>query len=92
MQVIKLAKDICKWLMDNCEPYSVTLYISSDKKIEMTPMDVHLTLALPIDGRKVEEFYGKKPKDTQYKVIVSVWREEWNLEGGTPKPMILKFI
>ncbi|KAJ8421482.1 hypothetical protein Cgig2_010240 [Carnegiea gigantea] len=48
------------------DPYSVTLYISPDKRIEITPMDVHIALTLPIGGRKVEEFYGKKPKDATY--------------------------
>ncbi|KAJ8426023.1 hypothetical protein Cgig2_015845 [Carnegiea gigantea] len=52
------------------DPCSVTLYISPDKRIGMTPMDVHLTLALPIGGRKVEEFYGKKPKDAQYNEVL----------------------
>ncbi|KAJ8437509.1 hypothetical protein Cgig2_007486 [Carnegiea gigantea] len=63
----------------------VTLYISPDKKIEITPIDVHLTLALPIGGRKVEEFYEKKPKDAKYNEVLIAWRKEWNLQDGTPK-------
>ncbi|KAJ8425789.1 hypothetical protein Cgig2_011613 [Carnegiea gigantea] len=51
------------------DPYSVTLY-TPDKMIGITPMDVHLTLALPIGGRKVEEFYVKKPKDTKYNEVL----------------------
>ncbi|KAJ8430659.1 hypothetical protein Cgig2_000252 [Carnegiea gigantea] len=54
------------------DPYSVTLCISQDKRIEITPMDVHITLALPIDGKKVEEFYGKKPKDATYNQVLDV--------------------
>ncbi|KAJ8423683.1 hypothetical protein Cgig2_027720 [Carnegiea gigantea] len=70
------------------DPYSVTLYISPDKRIEITPMDVmdvHLTLALPISGKKVEEFYGKKPKDAKYNEVLGAWRKDWNLQDGTPK-------
>ncbi|KAJ8429061.1 hypothetical protein Cgig2_025050 [Carnegiea gigantea] len=67
------------------DPYLVTLYMFADKKIEITPMDVHLTLALPIGGRKVEEFYGKKAKDTKYNEVLLAWRKEWNLQDGTPK-------
>jgi len=59
LQVIELPGDLYKWLVDSFDPYSITLYISVHKKIEITPMDVYLTLALLIDGRKVEEFYGK---------------------------------
>ncbi|KAJ8446930.1 hypothetical protein Cgig2_016472 [Carnegiea gigantea] len=58
--VTELPGDLCKWLVDKFDPYSVTLYISPDKRIKITPMDVHITLALPIGGKKVEEFYGKK--------------------------------
>ncbi|KAJ8429515.1 hypothetical protein Cgig2_026695 [Carnegiea gigantea] len=70
LQVIKLSGDLCKWLVDRFDPYSVTLYISPDKRIEITPMDVHITLALPIGGRKVEEFCGKKPKDAKYNEVL----------------------
>jgi len=70
LQVIELSGDLCKWLVDRFDPYSVTLYISPDKKIEITPMDVHITLALPIGGRKIEEFYGKKPKDAKYNKVL----------------------
>ena len=63
LQVTELLRDLCKWLVERFDPYSVTLYISPDKRIEIIPMDVHITLALPIGGRKVEEFYGKNPKD-----------------------------
>ncbi|KAJ8420987.1 hypothetical protein Cgig2_027107 [Carnegiea gigantea] len=62
LQVNELPEDLCKWLVDRFDPYSVILYISPGKKIDITPMDVHLTLGLPIGGRKVEEFYGEKPK------------------------------
>ncbi|KAJ8439205.1 hypothetical protein Cgig2_003418 [Carnegiea gigantea] len=48
-------------------------------------MDVHLTLALPIDERKVEEFYGKKPKDAKYNEVLATWRKEWDMQDGTPK-------
>ncbi|KAJ8420635.1 hypothetical protein Cgig2_021357 [Carnegiea gigantea] len=54
-------------------PYLVTLYISSDKKIEITLMDIHLMLALPIGRRKVKEFYNKKPKDPEYNVVILLW-------------------
>ena len=70
LQVTKLLGDLYKWLVDRFDPYSVSLYISPDKRIEITPMDVHLT-ALPIGGRKVEEFYGKKPKDAKYNEVVN---------------------
>ncbi|KAJ8437818.1 hypothetical protein Cgig2_013434 [Carnegiea gigantea] len=39
-------------ILDSFDPYSVALHISSDKKIEIRPMDLHLTLAHPIGGRK----------------------------------------
>jgi len=61
------------------------LYISADKKIQIPPIDVHLTLALPIGGRKVKEFYGKKEKDSKYNEVLLVWRNEWNLQDVTPK-------
>ncbi|KAJ8439043.1 hypothetical protein Cgig2_014463 [Carnegiea gigantea] len=63
--------DQCKWIVDNFDPYSVTLYVTTEKKIEITPMNVHLTLTLPIGGRKVEEFYGKKSKDPEYNEVLS---------------------
>ncbi|KAJ8445956.1 hypothetical protein Cgig2_003832 [Carnegiea gigantea] len=66
------------------EEEGVTLYISPNKRIEITPMDVHLTLAVLIDGRKVEEFYGKKPKDAKYNKVLDAWRKDWNLEDRTP--------
>jgi len=74
-----LTGDLCKWLVDRFDSYSVTLYISPDKRIEIIPMDVHITLALPIGGRKVEEFYGKKPKDVKYNEVLDAWRKDWNL-------------
>ncbi|KAJ8423696.1 hypothetical protein Cgig2_003380 [Carnegiea gigantea] len=76
LQVTKLPGDLCKWLVDRFDPYSVTLYISPDKLIEIIPMDVHITLALPIGGRKVEEFYGKKPKDATYNEVLDAWRKD----------------
>ncbi|KAJ8426429.1 hypothetical protein Cgig2_021036 [Carnegiea gigantea] len=76
LQVIELPGDLCKWLVGIFDPYSVTLYISPDKRIEITPMDVHITLALPIGGRKVEEFYRKKPKDAIYNEVLDAWRED----------------
>ncbi|KAJ8425006.1 hypothetical protein Cgig2_025385 [Carnegiea gigantea] len=85
LQAIELPGDLCKWLVDNFDLCSVTLYISADKKIEITLMNVHLTLALPIGGRKVEEFYGKKPKDAKSNEVLSAWRKEWNLQDETPK-------
>ena len=63
----------------------MTLYITSEKKIEITRIDVNLILALTIDGRKVDEFYGKKPKDPQYNEALSAWRKEWNPPDGTRK-------
>ncbi|KAJ8421877.1 hypothetical protein Cgig2_021416 [Carnegiea gigantea] len=57
LQVTELPGDLCKWIVDRFDPYSVTLYISPDKRIKITPMDVHITLALPIGGKKVEKFY-----------------------------------
>ena len=62
LQVSELSRDSCKWLIDSFDPYSVTLYISPDKKIKITPMDVHLTLALPIGERKVKEFMAKSQR------------------------------
>jgi len=62
--------------MGNYDPYSVTLHILSDKKIEIIPLDVHFTLTLAISGRKVKEFYGKKPKGPRYNAIISAWRKE----------------
>ncbi|KAJ8435147.1 hypothetical protein Cgig2_018975 [Carnegiea gigantea] len=56
LQVTKLPGDFCKWLLDNFDPNLVTLYVAAEKKIEIIPMDVHLTLAPPIGGRNVEEF------------------------------------
>ena len=70
LQVTELPGDFCKWLVNKFDPYSVTLYISPDKRIEITPMDVHLTLALPIGGKKVEDFYEKKPKDAKYNEVL----------------------
>ncbi|KAJ8449166.1 hypothetical protein Cgig2_027168 [Carnegiea gigantea] len=67
------------------DPYSVILYIATDKKIKITPMDVHLTLAFPIGGRQVETFYGKKSKDPKYNEVLLAWRKEWNLQDGTLK-------
>ncbi|KAJ8433692.1 hypothetical protein Cgig2_030079 [Carnegiea gigantea] len=57
---------------------TMILYITTKKKIEIIPMDVHLTLALPIDERKVEEFYVKKPKDLEYNEVPSAWRKKCN--------------
>jgi len=66
LQVTELLGDFCKWLVDSFDPYSVKFYITVGKKIDITPMDVHLLLALLIDGRKIEEFYGKKPDSPKY--------------------------
>ncbi|KAJ8422766.1 hypothetical protein Cgig2_013551 [Carnegiea gigantea] len=86
LQVNELPEDLCKWLVDRFDPYSVILYISPDKKIDFTPMDVHLTLGLPIGGRKVEEFYGKKPKkNAKYNEVLAARRKEWNMQDGTSK-------
>ncbi|KAJ8423773.1 hypothetical protein Cgig2_034197 [Carnegiea gigantea] len=85
LQVTELPGKLCKWLVDRFDPYSVTLYISLNKMIEIAPMDVHITLVLPIGGRKVEEFYGKKPKDAKYNKVLNAWRKDWNLQDGTPK-------
>ena len=85
LQVIEVPGDLCKWFVGNFDPYSVTLQITTEKKIQITPMDIHLTLALLISGRKVEEFYDKKPKDPKYNEVLSAWWKEWNLEDGTPK-------
>ena len=46
LQVIELPGDLYKWLVDSFNLYSVNLYVSADKKIEITPMVVYLTLAL----------------------------------------------
>ncbi|KAJ8436678.1 hypothetical protein Cgig2_006388 [Carnegiea gigantea] len=35
LQVTELLGDLCKWLVDNFYPYSVTLYIVAEKKIEI---------------------------------------------------------
>ncbi|KAJ8444081.1 hypothetical protein Cgig2_025082 [Carnegiea gigantea] len=72
----ELPGDLYKWLGDRFDPYSVTLYISLDKSVEITSIDVHLTLALPIGGRKVEEFYEKKPKDAKYNEVLDAWRKD----------------
>ncbi|KAJ8426316.1 hypothetical protein Cgig2_011987 [Carnegiea gigantea] len=85
LQVTKLLGDLCKWLVDHFDRYSVMLYISADKKIKIPPIDVHLTLALLINGRKIKEFYGKKPKNSKYNEVLPAWRNEWNLQDGTPK-------
>ncbi|KAJ8444137.1 hypothetical protein Cgig2_029912 [Carnegiea gigantea] len=76
LQVIELPGNLYKWLVDRFDPYSITLYISPDKRIEITPMDVHLILALPIGGKKVEEFYGKKPKDAKYNKVLDAWKKD----------------
>ena len=65
LQVTELPWDLRKWLVDNFDP------VTTEKKIEITPMDVHLTLALLMSRRKVEEFYGKKPKDPEHNEILS---------------------
>ena len=76
LQVTELLGDLCKWLVDRFDPYLVTLYISKEKRIEITPMDVHITLALPIGGKKVEEFYGKQPKYATYNRVVDAWKKD----------------
>ena len=48
--------------MENFDAYSMTPYITSEKKIKVIPMDVHLTLAFPIGGRKVKSFMGRRQK------------------------------
>ena len=48
-------------------------------------MDMHITLALPIGGQKVGEFYGKKPKDDTYNQVLDAWRKDWNLQDGILK-------
>jgi len=50
-------------LVDNFNPYSVTPYITSEKKIEIIPMAVNLTLALPIEGR-LKSFIARSQKTT----------------------------
>ncbi|KAJ8429192.1 hypothetical protein Cgig2_028765 [Carnegiea gigantea] len=85
IRVTELPGDLCKWLVDRFDPYSVTLYISLDKRIEITQMDVHITLALPIGGKKLEEFYKKKPENATYNEVLDAWRKDWNLQDGTPK-------
>ena len=72
LQVTNLQRDLWKWLMDNFDTYSITLYISNDKNIEITPMDVRLTLALPIAGRRFEELHGKNPKHPDYNIVILV--------------------
>ncbi|KAJ8430043.1 hypothetical protein Cgig2_014203 [Carnegiea gigantea] len=57
LQVTELPGDLCKWLVDRFNPYS-----SPDKRIEITLIDVHLTLALPIGGRKLRSFIGRSQK------------------------------
>ena len=57
--------------MDSFEAHPVTLCISSDKKIRIAPMDVHLTLALPTSGRRFAEIHGKNPKDPNYNIVIS---------------------
>ncbi|KAJ8421611.1 hypothetical protein Cgig2_021853 [Carnegiea gigantea] len=70
LQVTELQGNLCNWLVGRFDLYSVTLYISPNKRIEITPMDVYLTLVLPIYGKKVEDFYGKKPKDAKYNEVL----------------------
>ncbi|KAJ8431673.1 hypothetical protein Cgig2_001719 [Carnegiea gigantea] len=79
LQVTELPEDLCKWLVDRFDLYSITLYISQDKRIEITPMDAHIIFTLPIGGKKVEEFYGKKSKDATYNQVLDAWRKDWNL-------------
>ncbi|KAJ8421747.1 hypothetical protein Cgig2_028802 [Carnegiea gigantea] len=81
----QVTKSRPKQMQVRFDPYLVTLYISPDKRIEIISMDVHLALALPIGGRKVEEFYGRKPKDAKYNEFLDAWRKNWNLQDGTPK-------
>ncbi|KAJ8431372.1 hypothetical protein Cgig2_008836 [Carnegiea gigantea] len=85
IRVTELPGNLCKWLVDRFDPYSVTLYISTDKRIEIIQMDVHITLVLPIGVRKVEEFYEKKPKDAKYNEVLDACSKDWNLQDGTPK-------
>ncbi|KAJ8434352.1 hypothetical protein Cgig2_019979 [Carnegiea gigantea] len=73
LQVTELPRDLCKWLVDRFDPYSITFYMSPDKRIKITPMDVYLILALPIGRRKVKEFYDKKSKDAKYNKILDAW-------------------
>jgi len=73
-----LSGDLCEWLVNSFDPYSVILYISAEKKIENTP-------ALSIGGMKIEEFYGKKTKDAKYNKVFSAWIKEWSLQDGNPK-------
>ena len=47
LQVIELPEDLYKWLMDNFDLYLVTLYKSSDKKIEIIQMNVLFMCGTP---------------------------------------------
>ena len=46
LQITELPGNLWKWLVDNFDLYSVTLYIINEK-IEIILMDVHLTLPFP---------------------------------------------
>ncbi|KAJ8435148.1 hypothetical protein Cgig2_018976 [Carnegiea gigantea] len=48
LQVTELLGVLCKWLLHDFDPYLVTMYIAPKKKIEITPMNVHLILALSL--------------------------------------------
>ncbi|KAJ8429191.1 hypothetical protein Cgig2_028764 [Carnegiea gigantea] len=80
VKIIKKIKEGTK-----SRPKKIHLDISLDKRIEITPMDVHITLELSIGGKTVEEFYGKKPEDATYNEVLDAWRKDWNLQDGTPK-------
>jgi len=54
----------------------VTQHITTEKKIEITPMGMYLTLALPIGGMKVEEFYGRSQNTLN--IIKSFYHGERN--------------
>ena len=71
--------------MNNFDPYSVKLYLLNDRKIEMTPTDVHLTLALLIGARKVKEFIRRIQTTLNTIVVILASRKEWNIEDGTSK-------
>jgi len=60
LQVTELPSDLYKWLIDNFDAYSLILYITSDRRIEITPIDVHLTLALQLMEERWKSFMARR--------------------------------
>ncbi|KAJ8432431.1 hypothetical protein Cgig2_016061 [Carnegiea gigantea] len=62
LQVTELPRDLYKWLIDNFDAYSLELYITSDRRIEITPMDVHLMLAHQLMEERWKSFIARSQK------------------------------